>query len=100
MQISRHSANCRLSSTGAGSRFALYAGIDLVAVPLLEALVEGDGDVAGRLALEQFAEEAREAEHRVDRIAVAVGHLDGDRVVRTEDEDAGVDEVEHGPGRE
>ncbi len=74
----------------------LVLGVDLVAVRLLETLVEGHGDVPGRLALEQVAEEARESMHGIDRVAVAVGDVDRHRVIGAEDEYAGVDKVEHG----
>jgi hypothetical protein len=34
--------------------------------------------------------------HRVDRVALAIDELDRHRVIGAEDEDAGIDKVEHG----
>ena len=36
-----------------------------------------------------------EALHGVDRMAVRVGHFERQRVIRAENEDAGVDQIEH-----
>ena len=64
-----------------------------------ERLVERDRDVLGPRLLQQVAEETAEAVQRVDRLAVAVGHLEADGIVRAEDEVARVDQVDRGrPG--
>jgi len=74
----------------------LVGRVDAAAVGVGAALVEGDGDVARAHALDQVTQEAREAEHRVRGVAVAVAHVRQHRVVRAEDVHRGVDEEDQG----
>ena len=72
---------------------------DLVPERARQRFVEGDRDVLGLRLLEQVAEEAAEAVKRIDRLAVAIGHLEADRIVGAEDEVARVDQVGRWPAR-
>jgi hypothetical protein len=69
---------------------------DLVPKRGRQRLVEGDRDVLRPCLLEQVPEEAAEAVQRVDRLAVAVSHLEAHGVVGAKDEVARVDQVDAG----
>ena len=75
----------------------LVGGIDAVAEGGLEALVERDRDVARLRPFDQIAQEARETEQGMCRVALAIEHIGRHGVVRTEDIHGGVDEVDHHP---
>ena len=77
-----------------GLAIRLVRGIDRAAERGRQALVEGDRDVHRSRLLEQVAEKAAESIDGVDRLAVAVGHLEAHRIVGAEDEVARVDQVD------
>jgi hypothetical protein len=80
---------------GRGLAVRLVRRKDAVAERCGEALVERHGHVLGPCPLQQVPEEAGKAVQRMDRIAVAVPHVRGERVVGTEHVDGGVDQVDH-----
>ena len=58
--------------------------------------VERHGDVLRPRPLDQVAQHAREAEHRMRGVAVAIDHVRGQRVVRAEHVHRRVDEIDQG----
>ena len=74
----------------------LVRGVDRIPERARQAFVERDRDVLRLRFLEQVAEKAAEAVQRIDRLAVAVRHLEAHGIVGPEDEIARVDQVYRG----
>jgi hypothetical protein len=100
-QAAELAAECELALELRRRRVAvlLVRGVDRVPERGRQRLVEGERGVLGARPLEEVAEEAGESVQRVDRLPVAVGHLESDGIPGAEDEIARVDEVDRGPAR-
>ncbi len=88
LELQLEVGRCRLA-------VGLVGGIDAIAERAGQALVERHREILRPGTLDQVAEEARKAEKRVHRVAVAVRHVRRHGVIRPEDVDGSVDQVDH-----